>query len=55
MDGSDVVASVVTPAFRRIDLRVAVNDDGTYQIMEWKATSEADSTVAEETLWSPVG
>lgn len=55
MEGDEVTAVVKTPGGRRIDVRVAVGEDGTYQVLQWKTTTETDSSGAGETLWSPAG
>ncbi|MBR1829242.1 MAG: hypothetical protein IJ781_07015 [Atopobiaceae bacterium] len=55
MEGDEVTAVVTTPIGRRIDVRIEVAADGTYQIVQWKTTTETDSSGAGETLWSPTG
>ena len=51
----ELVAAIKTPAGCRIDLKVAISEDGTYEVMEWKATTDPEVSTTVETLWSPEG
>ena len=53
MEEGIVTAIIMTPEARKIDLRVNVLEDGTYEIAQWKSTSEIDTTGPEDQLWSP--
>lgn len=53
MEEGTVTAIIMTPEARKIDLRVNVLEDGTYEIAQWKSTSEIDTTGPEDQLWSP--
>lgn len=55
MEGNEVTAVVTTPIGRRIDVRIEVGQDGTYQVTQWKTTTETDSSGAGDVLWSPAG
>lgn len=47
-----VSASFVTEGGRALDVVIAIRDDGSYEILSWKATTEWNEEGAGETLWS---
>ena len=55
VEGRVVTAVVETPAERRIDIAIELSDDYAYEITQWKATSEADTSGSGEHLWLPEG
>ena len=47
-----VSASFATDGGRTLDVVIAIRDDGSYEILSWKATTEWNEEGAGETLWS---
>ena len=50
--GRAVSASFATDGGRTLDVVIAIRDDGSYEILSWKATTEWNEEGAGETLWS---
>ena len=52
-DGPTVSATFSTPSGRSLDVEITILANATYQINQWKATTQWTNDGSGETLWSP--
>lgn len=52
LDGSTVSATFSAESGRSLTIQLVIESDGTYEITNWKATTEWTDTGSGETLWS---